>query len=83
MHDDASPLTQVIDLQDHILVNDLSATYSLLTKLTAPRRIDIILDNGGLELFGDLCLAEFLIVAGLVDTVVFHGKVNDQSNLID
>ncbi|GIL63632.1 hypothetical protein Vafri_17671 [Volvox africanus] len=37
-------------------------------------RIDIILDNSGLELFADLCLADLLMSAGVADHVVLHGK---------
>lgn len=38
-------------------------------------RVDIILDNSGLELFVDLTLAELLIGKCGVKKVVFHGKV--------
>ncbi|GLI59447.1 hypothetical protein VaNZ11_001272, partial [Volvox africanus] len=37
-------------------------------------RIDIVLDNSGLELFADLCLADLLMSAGVADKVVLHGK---------
>lgn len=37
-------------------------------------RIDIILDNAGLELFTDLVLADYLVATGLAGTVVLHGK---------
>ena len=38
------------------------------------RRVDIVLDNAGFELVGDLCLAEFLLSAGLAREVHFHAK---------
>ncbi|XP_067680353.1 damage-control phosphatase ARMT1-like [Haliotis asinina] len=37
-------------------------------------RVDIVLDNAGFELVTDLCLAEFLVSAGLASTIHFHGK---------
>ncbi|KAF6264621.1 hypothetical protein COO60DRAFT_1698204 [Scenedesmus sp. NREL 46B-D3] len=37
-------------------------------------RIDIILDNAGLELFTDLVLADYLVATGLAGQVVLHGK---------
>ncbi|GAX79057.1 hypothetical protein CEUSTIGMA_g6497.t1 [Chlamydomonas eustigma] len=43
-------------------------------KQGATRRIDIVLDNSGLELYSDLCLADVLIHYGLADEAVFHGK---------
>jgi hypothetical protein len=33
------------------------------------------LDNSGLEVFVDLCLADFMLSNSLADKVVFHGKV--------
>ncbi len=38
------------------------------------RQVDIILDNSGVELFSDLCLADFLLASGLADSITFHGK---------
>ncbi len=50
----------------------------LWARLSAPgaatRRVDVILDNSGVELFSDLCLADYLLQAGLAGSVVFHGK---------
>ncbi|PNH11643.1 hypothetical protein TSOC_001501 [Tetrabaena socialis] len=37
-------------------------------------RVDIVLDNSGLELFADLCLADLLLEAGAADRVALHGK---------
>lgn len=35
----------------------------------------MVLDNSGLELFTDLCLAEYLLSSGLAGKVTLHGKV--------
>ncbi|CAI5451314.1 unnamed protein product [Caenorhabditis angaria] len=40
----------------------------------ANRRIDIVLDNAGVELVGDLLLAEYFISMGFADQVHLHGK---------
>ena len=53
----------------------LKFLYTLLSRNCKNARIDIILDNSGLEFFGDLCLAELLLVKRGVSKVVFHGKV--------
>lgn len=43
--------------------------------MKSQRRLDIVLDNAGLEVFVDLCLADFMIEKSLADKVMFHGKV--------
>ncbi|CAI2352472.1 unnamed protein product [Caenorhabditis sp. 36 PRJEB53466] len=69
-------------LAEFVLVDDVN---ELIVKVLAPllmnpenystRRIDIILDNAGVELAGDFVLAEFLISRGYADKVVMHGKM--------
>lgn len=64
--------------EKNILVNDLDAAFRTLSagqksgKKT--RRVDIVLDNAGFELFVDLILAGYLIASGLATEVVFHPK---------
>lgn len=64
----------------NILVNDVGKAYDVLSGAAAAadknaeRRVDIVLDNSGFELFVDLVLAGYLIHAGLATTVVFHPK---------
>uniref|UniRef100_A0A1I7V2Q8 Sugar phosphate phosphatase n=1 Tax=Caenorhabditis tropicalis TaxID=1561998 RepID=A0A1I7V2Q8_9PELO len=68
-------------LNDFILIDD---TYNLMMRVLGPllknerkrqdRRIDIVLDNAGVELTGDLILALFLLRRGFTDKVVLHGK---------
>lgn len=42
---------------------------------TQEGRIDIVLDNAGIEFVADLALAEWLMKLRVTDKVVFHGKV--------
>ncbi|KAK4157548.1 hypothetical protein C8A00DRAFT_40123 [Chaetomidium leptoderma] len=67
--------------EQNILVNDLPAVYAHLlaaktdpTKRDSGRRVDIVLDNAGFELYVDLILAGYLLSAGLATTVVLHPK---------
>ncbi|EFX00478.1 duf89 domain containing protein [Grosmannia clavigera kw1407] len=63
----------------NILVNDLPKVYAALkaaraAKPKSERRVDIVLDNAGFELYVDLILAGFLLRAGLATVVVLHPK---------
>ncbi|KAK3308303.1 uncharacterized protein B0T15DRAFT_104793 [Chaetomium strumarium] len=67
--------------ENNILVNDLPQVYAhLLAAKNDPakggkeRRVDIVLDNAGFELYVDLILAGYLLSAGLATTVVLHPK---------
>ncbi|KAL2259193.1 hypothetical protein VTK26DRAFT_7226 [Humicola hyalothermophila] len=66
--------------EQNILVNDLPAVYDHLASLREKkggkqdRRVDVVLDNAGFELFVDLILAGYLLSAGLATTVVLHPK---------
>ena len=65
--------------EKNIVVNDLPAAYHALknaqqARPTQDRRIDIVLDNAGFELFVDLILAGYLLSAGLATQVVLHPK---------
>ncbi|KAF2012632.1 DUF89-domain-containing protein [Aaosphaeria arxii CBS 175.79] len=64
--------------EKNILVNDLDKAFGVLTAAAKAgkkdRRVDIVLDNAGFELFVDLILAGYLVAAGLATTVVFHPK---------
>jgi damage-control phosphatase, subfamily III len=61
-----------------IIVNDLPAAYDVLKSAqksgTASRRVDIVLDNAGFELYVDLILAGYLISTRLATEVVLHPK---------
>lgn len=62
----------------NILVDDLDKAFNVLIKAKEAgkkeRRVDIVLDNAGFELFVDLILAGYLLAAGLATTVVLHPK---------
>ncbi|CAN8095249.1 unnamed protein product [Discula destructiva] len=64
--------------EKNILVNDLPAAYDVLRKAKAEgkaeRRVDIVLDNAGFELFVDLILAGYLLSSGLATVIVLHPK---------
>jgi len=64
--------------EKNILVNDLPAAYELLQAARGAckrdRRVDIVLDNAGFELYVDLILAGYLLSAGLATVVVLHPK---------
>lgn len=64
--------------EKNILVNDLGAAFETLKQAQksgkTERRMDIVLDNAGFELFVDLVLAGYLLAAGLANTVVLHPK---------
>ncbi|KAI9751125.1 MAG: hypothetical protein M1815_001356 [Lichina confinis] len=67
------------DAEKNILVDDLDAAYDTLKEArkiggSSERRMDIVLDNAGFELFVDLILAGYLLAAGLATTVVLHPK---------
>lgn len=64
--------------EKNILANDTQATYELLEKARASgdkdRRVDIVLDNAGFELYADLIMAGYLLASGLATRIVLHPK---------
>lgn len=66
------------DSEKNILVNDLEKAFDVLKEVKkagrSERRVDIVLDNAGFELFVDLILAGYLLSADLATIVVLHPK---------
>lgn len=64
--------------EDHIIVNDFPAAFECLKRAQLSgkeeRRVDIVLDNAGFELFVDLILTGYLLQSGLATYVVLHPK---------
>jgi uncharacterized protein with ATP-grasp and redox domains len=64
--------------EKNILVNNLPQAYEILKKAQqngqAERRVDIVLDNAGFELYVDLILAGFLLASGLATQIVLRPK---------
>ena len=64
--------------EKNILVNDLTAAYAVLKAAQKSgkkeRRIDIVLDNAGFELYVDLVLAGYLLASGLATQIILHPK---------
>lgn len=65
--------------QKNIIVNDLDAAFEAMQKARqekkdGERRVDIVLDNSGFELFVDLILAGYLLSSGLATSIVLHPK---------
>ncbi|KAF2142824.1 uncharacterized protein K452DRAFT_248354 [Aplosporella prunicola CBS 121167] len=64
--------------EKNIIANDLGAAYDVLLAAKKAgkkeRRLDIVLDNAGFELFVDLILGGYLLSAGLATNVVLHPK---------
>ncbi|KAK0940250.1 Hairy/enhancer-of-split with YRPW motif protein 2 [Friedmanniomyces endolithicus] len=63
---------------EKIIVNDISAAFACLVRAqrsgAKERRVDIVLDNAGFELFVDLVLAGYLLQSGLATHIVLHPK---------
>ena len=64
--------------EDKIIVNDFDKAFETLKKAqqsgAKERRVDIVLDNAGFELFVDLVLTGYLLQSGLATHVVLHPK---------
>jgi hypothetical protein len=64
--------------EQNIVVNDLEVAYNVLKMEKKAgkkeRRVDIVLDNAGFELYVDLILAGFLLSSGLATNIVLHPK---------
>ncbi len=76
-----STLTELVEdskcLENNILINDSELIWNYvnsLKELDDIGELHIIMDNCGLELIADLCLATFCLSHNFFKTVVFHVK---------
>jgi uncharacterized protein with ATP-grasp and redox domains len=64
--------------QEKIIANDFHAAFRVLKEAQRSgkkdRRVDIVLDNAGFELYVDLVLAGYLLESGLATHIVLHPK---------
>lgn len=59
--------------KSHILVDDTPQLAEKISNFNKVR-IDLIIDNAGFELFGDLCLADFLLTSQAAEIIYLHLK---------
>lgn len=63
--------------KDFLLVDDTPGLIADLSKQAGSlQRADFLIDNAGFELVSDLCLADYLLSAGLAEKVRFHLKTH-------
>uniref|UniRef100_A0A5S6QUB2 Sugar phosphate phosphatase n=1 Tax=Trichuris muris TaxID=70415 RepID=A0A5S6QUB2_TRIMR len=78
--DHFSDLQSLAKLSAFIVVNHFDELFKLLREIRdkttsfPTTHLDIVLDNAGLELFGDLCFADALLELKVVGKVRFHAK---------
>lgn len=65
---------QTISLeQNQVLIDDTAQIVEKISNFNKVR-IDFIIDNAGLELFGDLCLVDFLLTSQAAEIIYLHLK---------
>jgi len=63
------------DVNEYLLVDDSSRMLEHLLEAKTGR-VDFLIDNAGMELAGDLVLADYLLLSGIAGQVRFHLKVH-------
>lgn len=63
-------------LPENILIDNAPEVSHFMVNLKSPIRVDLILDNSGVELAYDLVLADFLLTNLLASSIVFHTKTH-------
>ena len=72
-----NPTTTCVEVEDSkfLLINDLTSVVNYVSKFAPQmRRIDLILDNVGMELIADLALAEYFLRSDCANQVFLHCK---------
>ena len=67
---------QMKDASEHMIVNDIKPLVNRILSLAPNSCIQFVLDNSGLELLSDLCLADILIALNPSLKIVFHCKTH-------
>ncbi|MBN2555644.1 MAG: protein-glutamate O-methyltransferase family protein [Anaerolineales bacterium] len=73
--DESAPVFRY-DLQNPLLIDHTQLLGTHLQRYSDGALIDMILDNAGLELVGDLCLALYLLETDSARTVRLHAKAD-------
>ncbi|KAI8477680.1 amine oxidase, partial [Branchiostoma belcheri] len=68
------PIQQLASLKPFIIINQTDQVWSRISQPNSSKRVDLVVDNAGFELFSDLVLAELLLVTKLADVIHFHLK---------
>ncbi|XP_035665063.1 damage-control phosphatase ARMT1-like [Branchiostoma floridae] len=68
------PIQQLSSLRPFIIVDQTDQIWNRINQPGASKRVDLIVDNAGFELFSDLVFAEMLLATKLADVVHFHLK---------
>jgi hypothetical protein len=75
--DEERPDHDQIELQEaHLLINQAAELAGFILDGSPLARVDLILDNCGPELIGDLGLVDYLLSSGLARTVRLHAKAH-------
>ncbi len=59
--------------EEHILVNDSEKLWAYVSQLKG-KKIQMLVDNAGFEIFCDMVLADYLITKGYASEILFHLK---------
>ncbi|XP_078673660.1 damage-control phosphatase ARMT1-like isoform X1 [Branchiostoma floridae x Branchiostoma belcheri] len=68
------PIQQLASLKPFIIINQTDQVWGRISQPKSSKRVDLVVDNAGFELFSDLVLAELLLVTKLADVIHFHLK---------
>lgn len=61
---------------DRVIVDDAGAVLAHMAQRKGPVRIDILMDNAGVEMMTDLALADYLLTTGAASAVHLHLKMH-------
>ena len=71
---DDNPTHDEEQRQEHLLLDDTTAVTQHLLAPNRPIHLDIITDNAGFELVGDLCLTDYALHSDTAVTITLHLK---------